>query len=215
MSNASTAAPPQSPSQQPVKQPSGTSPLRLGILLGVLGVATLMTLHHYLMGQPSTQEAYDKIEEEFKKRNARGVSTANGKIDAGLLTPDDVSKLLQRSPWSRVEGPGELVEYYWWYGLPDRNYVSVKYIGKKGDWRLETFYLNTRPPKEDDIDANVSPPSETPKTTGAEGRSGPALPQPMDEAPGEPPATESPAADAPAGDAPTSDAPAAPADENN
>ena len=173
MSKVPTAPATSPPTTHPVKEPAKTSPLRLGILLGLLVVAGLMTVHHYALAQPSTQKAYDDIDNKFKAQNALGVKTEGGKIDAGLLTPKDISELLGKQPWSRVEGPDTLVEYYWWFGLPDRNYVSVKYVGKKGAWRFDTHYLNQKPPKDDDnADPNTSPATGTPPTTGAGGQEG-------------------------------------------
>lgn len=221
MSKAPTAPATSPPTTHPVKEPAKTSPLRLGILLGLLVVAVLMTIHHYAFAQPQTQQAYDDIDKKFREQNALGVKTEGGKIDAGLLTPKDISELLGKQPWSRVEEPEQLVEYYWWFGLPDRNYVAVKYVGKKGSWRFDTHYLNQKPPKEEDsADLNNSPPTDTPPTTGDGGQGDqtpapPGPPRPMTETPSDKPADE-PAdkpADKPA-DEPAADKPATPSEDS-
>lgn len=212
MSKAPTA-PVKSPSApQPIKAPAQTSPLRLGILLGVLVLAVLMTLHHYLMAQPATEAAYKLIDEKFREQNAKGVKSEAGKIDAGLLGPKDIQELLNKKPWSVVEAPDHLVEYYWWYGLPDRNYVSVKYVGKKGAWRFDTHELNKKPP-EDDVndDINMAPPTKAPPTTGeGSGESGrtPPPPGPKTDTPTDKPADDKPADEKPAADKPADEKPA-------
>ena len=200
MSKASTAPATSHPTPQPVKEPAKINPLRLGILLGVLVVAILMTLHHHFLAQPATEAAYKKIEDKFREQNAKGVSTEGGKIDAGLLTPKDIRELLGKQPWSIDEQPDYMIEYYWWYGLPTRNYVSVKYVGKKGAWRFDTHELNKKPPQDDvNDDINNSPPAKTPETTGetATGKGDetppPGPPGPKTETPGDKPSDEKPA----------------------
>jgi hypothetical protein len=184
-------------------------------LLGVLVVAILMTLHHHFLAQPATKAAYDKIEEKFKEQNAKGVTNGSGKIDAALLTPKDIRDLLGKQPWYVDEHDDYMVECYWWYGLPTRNYVTVKYVGKKGNWRFDTHYLNQKPPGEDPAsDVNAAPPVNTPPTksddaTPAPGRATPMPPGPPGpEKPADKPADEKPADDKPADAKPADEKPA-------
>ncbi|QDU29711.1 hypothetical protein ETAA8_48260 [Anatilimnocola aggregata] len=158
MSKASASPATAAPAKKTVKPPAKTNPVRLGALLAILVFAILMLAHHYLLAAPATQKAYDDIGALFKSQNAKGVQNAaeGGKIDAKLLAPKDVQALLNRQPWYVDTHPDYTVECYWWYGLPDRNYVTVLYYGNGDRLRFNTHYQNQKPDPEDLPNAPLS-----------------------------------------------------------
>jgi hypothetical protein len=204
MSKAS-ASPATSHSTTPVKEPAKTSPLRLGILLGVLVIAIGLLAHHYLVGAPATEAAYISIDKLFSERNSKGVTNGDegSTIDANLLKPKDIQEHLKKQPFSTTVKPEYTVENYWWYGLPHKNYIAVLYYGSGDNLRFHTHYLNSPPPAEDLPGAELKGGTTDEKSNqapaaGADGNTGPA---PTDAGP-------APAADAPATEAPAADAPA-------
>lgn len=219
MSKAS-ASPAAHPTSTPVKEPAKTSPARLGILLGLLAIAIVMLAHHKFSAAPATEQAYKDIDKLFSERNSKGVTGGGdaGKIDALLLTPKDIQELIKKTPFSRDVKPEYTIENFWWYGLPDRNYVSVLYYGSGENLRFHTHYLNAPPPAEDlpgaeskggpEVKPNLAP------AEGAEGGAAPAPLAPEGEAAPAAPAGEAPAADKPAEAAPEAkSAEAKPAEE--
>lgn len=197
MSNAPTKSASAAPSSTPVKAPAQTSPMRMGILLGLLVVVLLMLAHHFAIAAPATQKAYDEIQALFDKRNARGVVSdeSEGKIDAKLVQPKDVQELLGKKPWSTNTQKDYTIETYWWYGMPHQNYITVLYYGSGDNLKFNTHYLNLKPPAEDlpGAVANENPPLKgdaPPPTTATEGTT-PAEGTPP--GPGTPPAADKPA----------------------
>lgn len=221
MGQAHTTPPATAPAKTPVKEPAQTNPLRLGILLGVLVVVLILLGHHYLIAHPATQTAYDNVQTLFNKRNALGVTGADGKkVDAKLLKPEDVQAELNRQPWSVEKHPDYLVEKYWWYGLPHKNYVTVLYYIHGDNVRFHTHYLNDGVHAEDLPGAKLSetdkgsktgaPPTtgdtNTDKNTDKPSTGSPSSPssdKPADDAPAlDKPATETPASETPAPETP-------------
>lgn len=203
MSNAPAKSAPTAPSNTPVKAPAETSPLRMGILLGLLFVVLLMLGHHFMFGKPATDKAFDDIQQLFDDRNALGVvSGENSKIDAKLVKPADVQELLGKKPWSTNTQKDYTIETYWWYGMPHQNYITILYYGAGDDLRFNTHYKNSKPEAEDlpGAVANEGPPlkdDSTPPTTDSDTPAappGPGTEKPAAETPAEKPEEEKPEA---------------------
>ena len=203
MSNAPTKSAPTAPSNTPVKAPAETSPVRMGILLGLLFVVLLMLGHHFLFAAPATDKAYKDIQDLFDKRNARGVvSDESAKIDAKLVQPQDVQQLLGKKPWSTNTQKDYTIETYWWYGMQHQNYITILYYGTGNDLRFNTHYLNSKPEAEDlpgavanegpPLKGGAAPPTTSDSDTPA-APPGPGTDKPATEAPAEKPAEEKPA----------------------
>lgn len=200
-------APAKSAQPAPTKPaPAETSPVRMGILLGLLAVVLLMLGHHFAIAKPATDKAFQEIQDLFDKRNARGVVTdgaEGGAIDAKLLKPQEVQDHIKKQPWSTETKPDYSVETYWWYGMPHQNYITVLYYGSGDKLRFHTHYLNMHPPAEDlpgavEVDTTPAEPDSTPPTTGESGTP----------STGKSPMTDTPAVETPAAETPTTEKPA-------
>ena len=207
----------------PAKEPASTSPLRVGILLGVLVLVIGLLGYDFMIAKPATEAANKAVEDLSTSRNAKGFAK-DGKIDPELVKPADVQELLKKKPSSTKQEKDYLVEYYWWGGMPHRNYISVLYYGSGENLRYNTHYLNQAPHKDDLPNAVLpeSPPANvkggTPPTTGEggtgtpkndgenEGRT-PAPPGSTDKPSTDKPAEDKPAADKPAEEKPAEDKP--------
>ncbi|WP_425614060.1 hypothetical protein NA78x_003914 [Anatilimnocola sp. NA78] len=229
MSKASAPSPATSPSTRPVTEPAKTNPVRLGILLGLLAIVLLLLAHHYTMAAPATDEAYIKIEDLFRERNAKGVTGEDGeKIDAKLVKPADIQEVLNKKPWYTDTQKDHTVECYWWYGMPHRNYITVLYYGSGDKLRFNTHYKNAKPPAEDlpgaELPTGANEETAAPPTTtgeeaapapapmsdapAAEGAAKPAEEKPAEEKPAEAKPAEEKPADKPAEDKPAEEKPA-------
>jgi hypothetical protein len=204
------------PAKETAKEPAQTSPLRIGILLGVLVLVLGLLGYDYLVAGPATVNADKAVEKLSTDRNAKGV-VKDGKIDANLVKPADVQTLLKKKPSSTKTEKDYFVEYYWWGGMPHRNFISVLYYGTGDNLRYNTHYLNKSPDKDDLpgailADPEPGPPSKTPPTTDEEGpkKTGEESPTPPapDKAAPDKPATDTPSTDKPAVDKPAADKPA-------
>jgi len=196
------------PATQTAKEPAQTSPLRVGILLGVLVLVIALLGYDFMIAGPATKDADAAVEKLSTDRNAKGV-VKDGKINADLVKPADVQALLKKKPSSTKQEKDYFVEYYWWGGMPHRNFISVLYYGTGDNLRYNTHYLNKSPDKEDlpgaiVADPEPGPKSNTPPTTG-EGTKKP--PMPEEPATGKP-TPEKPTTDTPEGDKPAVDKPA-------
>jgi hypothetical protein len=197
----------------PAQAPAQTSPLRVGILLGVLVLVVALFGYDYLVAKPATEKAYNGIKELSDKRNAEGVAK-EGKIDPKLLKPADVQEFLKKKPSSTKTGKDYVVEYYWWGGMPHRNYVSVLYYGSGDNLRFNTHYQNANPDAEDLPNAKLpeGPPTvsnDAPPTKDSDAKE-PPKPEtpPTDKLETDKPAVDKPAAEAPTADKPAEDKPA-------
>jgi hypothetical protein len=197
----------------PAKEPATTSPLRVGILLGVLVLVIGLLGYDFMIAKPATEKAYNDVMKLSNDTNAKGVAV-EGKINAGLLQPADVQTFLKKKPSSVKKEKDYLVEYYWWGGMPHRNFISVLYYGSGDNLRFNTHYQNASPNKEDLPNAILP---EGPPTNQKPGREEGPPTKPADaNEEGTPPKPEStdkpsddkPTADKPAPDKPTADKPA-------
>jgi hypothetical protein len=209
MSNAPTKTAPPTTTTVPEKAPAQTSPLRVGILLGVLVLVVGLMGYDFMIAKPATEQAYKDVEQLSNERNAKGV-TKEGKIDAQLLKPADIQAKLNKKPSSTKQEKDYYVEYYWWGGMPHRNYISVLYYGTGENLRFNTHYQNAAPNPEDLPNAKLpeGPPTvsnDAPETTDGKEK-GPPLPETPST---DKPADEAPSSDKPAADKPADDKPAA------
>lgn len=127
--------------------PTKGSPVRLLVLLGVLGVVLAALAYDQLMAKPAVEAADKRIHEFVDARNRLGVK------DSALVTSADIQKELGGPP-TRVEDhpeQGYTVEYYCWWGpVPyineRRHFIAVVYLGKEP--RHYSSHYREQPPQE-------------------------------------------------------------------
>ena len=136
-------------STSPVAQPKPqNSPVRLVILLALLGLVIGAYGYDYFVAKPAVTAASEKIQAHVDEQNKLGVKTGS------MVTPDEIHKLLGMQPTSREvhEKDDYEIEYYrWWGHVPllntRRHYISIVYLGKEPR-RFSSHYLNEPPPEE-------------------------------------------------------------------
>jgi hypothetical protein len=129
--------------------PQRTSPARLVVLLGVLGLAIGAYAYDYLVARPQSKATYDKIQDIVDARNKMGVK------EATLVTPDELHKELGMQP-TFVEKHNDQqyeVEYYCWWGIVPffntrRHFISVVFYGDEPRRRFSSHHHNEKPPAE-------------------------------------------------------------------
>jgi hypothetical protein len=139
--NVATGAEPTSTSTEPTKK----SPVRTLILFGVLLLLIAAYAHDYFIAKPAAMAADQKIHEFVAARNAQGVK------EGSLVNSADIQEALGKKPSKVTEEKDYAVEIYRYWGgmLPQRQYISVLYLGPKDKRRYHVHYLNTMPEPED------------------------------------------------------------------
>jgi hypothetical protein len=156
--------------------PPQTSPLRLIVLLGLLGLAIGVFVYDYAGARPGVDAAEKKIGDFVDGRNRMSVA------DGGRVTPDEIHKLLGMKPtWVDKHDKDQYeVEYYCWWGpVPlfnmRRHYLSIVYVGDEPR-RFSSHYKNEVPPVEalpilEQPSSEPAGPLETPVAESAGGGS--------------------------------------------
>lgn len=133
-------------------------PLRLFILLGVLGVAAGALLFDRVIAPPRVKAADEMLHETILKHNERGLkpsiakageegaSAATGEV-GGLLYSEDIQKILGMAPTKVEKTEFYTIEHYRWWGWVPRNtnFITVLYIGDPKKRHYSTHYANELP----------------------------------------------------------------------
>lgn len=179
-------------------QPAPKSPVRTLILFGILLLVIAAYAHDYFIAAPAAVKADDDIHELVAKRNAQDVKVGE------LVKSKDIQELLGKQPSKVIEEKDHTIEVYRYWGgmLPQRQYISVLYVGPER--RYDVHYRNTMP-EEGDLPSGQAIPEPAVDDKSGDAKSD--APAPGDDA--APPESEAPATEAPAAPAET-EAPAAP-----
>lgn len=156
------ASDPKSSAQAMPHKGPAPSPLRLAILLGVLGVFAGALLYDWVIAPPRVKAAYDKLHETALKHNElsvksdpkksgekEGGNSEDNKI-GGMLYHEDIQKIIGMPPTKIEKTDLYTIEHYCWWGwIPrNRNYITVLYVGNPDKPHYSTHYANEMP--EDD-----------------------------------------------------------------
>lgn len=208
-------------------EPKKKSPLRTLILFGILLLVIGAYAHDYFIAAPAAAKADEEIHKLVGERNALGVK------EGELVRSEDIQKLLGKQPSKVDEQKDYTVEVYRYWGgmLPQRQYISVLYLGDKEPRRYHVHYLNSMPEPDDlPSETKIPSPPATDDESGEEAGPGPegvrseteAPAETSSEQPGEDksdeksadePAADSPAAESPAAETPAPESPAESAEE--
>ena len=141
-------------------EPKKKSPVRTLILFGILLLVIGAYAHDYFIAAPAAQEAHDTIQKLVDDRNAQGVKAAK------LVNSEDIQAAIGKAPSKVDKQKDYTIEVYRYWGgmMPQRQYISVLYLGDEEPRRHHVHYLNSMP-HEDDY------PSETkiPEDSGEKG----------------------------------------------
>lgn len=194
--------------------PQKASSTRMLILLGILAIVVGAYAHDYFVATPAAKKADEDLRQLVDERNAMGVK------EGKLVVSQDVQDLLGKTPSKVIERPDSTVEVYRYWGgmLPQRQYISVLFVGK--DRHYHVHHLNMMPDEEDFPSGPEAPPAKSEGDSSepaseAPGAEGDKAPESATE--GDAPASESePAESTPAEDKPAEEKPAeeTPAEEN-
>ena len=126
-------------------EPKKKSPVRTLILFAILLLVIGAYAHDYFVAAPAARAAHENIQKLVDERNAQGVKSAS------LVTSEDIQQAIGKQPSKVDDQKNYTVEVYRYWGgmLPQRQYISVLYLGEEKPRRHHVHYLNSMPFEED------------------------------------------------------------------
>jgi len=160
-------------------EPKPSSPVRLIVLLAILGIV----LAGFLV---DTFMMYDQVKAASKRLEAAANEVAGQSFDKSKpawLSHEEVAKAIGFQPTNSNVEDGRLVEHYrWWGSIPlQRRFIMVMYDDVEGQ-RYSGYEISNRNifgQDEDDLAKEVEPPPEQPQPEGGEAPPQGSMPMPM------------------------------------
>lgn len=99
--------------------PAKSSPVRLAVLLGLLGIVVIMLLVDLLVFKPAAEKAQVDLQAAAEAKMKQGVTEENGDKKQHYFLADDVYKIIGRKPsWERSKDDHVIQTFAWWGYIP-------------------------------------------------------------------------------------------------